>query len=204
MDRADYKRDLKDRQERLNLVQQAMLRQNERGIVVFEGWDAAGKGSTIRRIAWCLDPRSLHVWSISAPTQAEINGHWLKRAYREINEFEWSLAEEGYWIVKIFLDISPETQLHRLKSRLEAPTKRWKLTEEDIRNRSRWDAYKVAYNEMIETCSPKHAPWHVIDANSKQEARIACFDQIIARFSQGLDIEPPDVSPMIRTYLKNA
>ncbi len=79
-----------------------------------------------------------------------------------------------------------------------------KLTEEDIRNRSRWDAYKIAYNEMIETCSPKHAPWHVIDANSKQEARIACFDQIIARFSQGLDIEPPDVSPMIRTYLKNA
>ena len=242
MDRADYKRDLKDRQERLNLVQQAMLRQNERGVVVFEGWDAAGKGSTIRRIAWCLDPRSLHVWSISAPTEAEVNGHWLKRfwtripsrgdisifdrswygrvlvervegfaseaewrrAYREINEFEWSLAEEGYRIVKIFLDISPETQLHRLKSRLEAPTKRWKLTEEDIRNRSRWDAYKVAYNEMIETCSPKHAPWHVIDANSKQEARIACFDQIIARFSQGLDIEPPDVSPIIRTYLKNA
>ena len=242
MDRADYKRELKDRQEQLNLVQQAMVRQNERGIIVFEGWDAAGKGSTIRRIAWCLDPRTFHVWSIAAPSEAEINGHWLKRfwtripsrgeigvfdrswygrvlvervegfaskeewkrAYREINEFEWSLAEEGYKIVKLFLNISAETQLHRLKSRLDTPTKRWKLTEDDIRNRSRWDAYEDAYAEMMETCSPQHAPWVKIDANSKQEARIACFDQILSRFSEGLDITPPDVSPMIRTYLKNA
>lgn len=242
MDRGAYKKALKQRQERLNLVQQAMVRQGERGIIIFEGWDASGKGSTIRRIAWCLDPRTLHVWQISAPTILEQNGHWLKRfwtrlpgrseigifdrswygrvlverveafatenewkrAYREINEFEWSLAEEGYRIVKLFLDISKETQLHRLQSRLETPRKRWKLTEEDIRNRQKWSAYQSAYDEMLTTCSPAHAPWHKIDANSKKDARLACFDLILERFSEGLDIEPPEVSPVVRDYLKDA
>lgn len=241
MDRAEYKKEMDARQEQLNLVQQAMIRQNERGIIVFEGWDAAGKGSTIRRIAWCVDPRPLHVWSIAAPSEAEVNGHWLKRfwtripsrgeigvfdrswygrvlvervegfasetewkrAYREINEFEWSLAEEGYKIVKLFLDITPETQLERLRARLETPTKRWKLTEDDIRNRSRWSDYEKAYDEMLNTCSPAHAPWHKIDANSKKRARLECFDRILECFSKGLNVEPPDVSPMVRSYLKD-
>lgn len=240
MDRGEYKNALKARQERLNLLQQAMVRQNERGIIVFEGWDAAGKGSTIRRIAWCLDPRNLHVWRIGAPTEPESNGHWLKRfwaripsrgeigifdrswygrvlvervegfareeewrrAYQEINEFERSLAEEGYRIVKFFLDISRETQLHRFKSRLDTPTKRWKLTEEDIRNRSHWDEYEAAFADMMELCSPEHAPWIRIDANSKKDARLVCFDHILDRFGRDIDVEPPEVSPMVLDYLK--
>ena len=242
MERGDYKKALNERQERLNLVQQAMVRQGERGIIVFEGWDAAGKGSTIRRIAWCLDPRTLHVWQISAPTSTELNGHWLRRfwtripsrgeiaifdrswygrvlvervegfateeewnrAYREINEFESSLAEEGYRIVKLFLNISQETQLHRFKHRLEVPTKRWKLTPDDIRNRSRWDEYDSAYSNMTDACSPSFAPWYKINANSKKDARLACLDHIIARFSEGLNITPPDVDPLVLGYLKDA
>lgn len=241
MDRATYKKALKEKQERLNLVQQAMVRQNRRGIVVFEGWDAAGKGSTIRRIAWCLDPRTLHVWSIAAPSEPESATHWLKRfwdrvpadgeiaifdrswygrvlvervegfakevewqrAYREINEFEQILSDEGYQLVKIFLDISPETQLHRFKARLETPAKRWKLTEEDIRNRSNWQAYERAYSEMMDKCSPVYAPWHRVDANSKKEARLACLDLILDRFADGLDVSPPTVTPLIAAYLAN-
>lgn len=242
MDRGDYKNALNARQEQLNLVQQAMVRQGERGIIVFEGWDAAGKGSTIRRIAWCLDPRTLNVWQISAPTPQELDGHWLRRfwtripsrgeitifdrswygrvlvervegfateeewnrAYREINEFESTLAIEGYRLVKLFLNISRETQLHRFKKRLEVPTKRWKLTPDDIRNRSKWDEYEAAYSKMIDACSPNFAPWHMINANSKKEARLACLDHIIACFSEGLNIAPPDVDPLVRKYLKGA
>lgn len=240
MKRRAYEKRLKELQEALNLLQQAMVRQRRSGIVVFEGWDAAGKGSVIRRIAWCLDPRTLRVRQIGAPNEAERRQHWLQRfwtgvpqsgeialfdrswygrilvervegfaeeaawqrAYDEIVAFERSLVDEGFRLVKLFLDITPETQLERFRSRFETPAKRWKLTEEDIRNRARRDDYARAYAEAFERTSIEGAPWHRVDMNDKLAGRIACFELILAELGRGVDIAPPDVPPAVATYFE--
>ena len=92
-----------------------------------------------------------------------------KRAYNEINAFERTLSDEGVRIVKLLLEISLETQFERFRARYENPEKRWKLTEEDIRNRARYDDYTVAYDEMVKRTDERHAPWHRIDANDKRK-----------------------------------
>ena len=80
----EYQDRLKQMQSRLPLIQQAFAREGLRGIVVFEGWDAAGKGGVIRRISWSMDPRTLLVWPISAPDCREREEHWLQRFWKRI------------------------------------------------------------------------------------------------------------------------
>lgn len=238
MRREDYEKKLAALQRQLVLLQHAYGRQGRRGLVVLEGWDAAGKGGLIRRIAWALDPRSLKVWQTSAPNHEERRQHWMqrfwtklplsgeiaifdrswygrvlvervegfaekaewRRAYTEINDFEQSLAHEGYRIVKLFLDISPETQLARFRDRYEDPTKRWKLTEEDIRNRSRWAEYQEANSDMLHRTSSDWAPWVRIAADDKDAARIAGFEAIIDVLGKDVDVTPPDVPAIVHAF----
>lgn len=94
-----------------------------------------------------------------------------ERAYGEINQFEKLLIDDGVKIIKIFLKISKEEQLKRFKDRLEDPYKVWKITPEDIRNRAKWDDYEKAYERMIEETDKKHARWHVVETDDKDEAR---------------------------------
>lgn len=245
MDKAAYKSRLKELQKRLNLLQHAMARQGLSGIVVLEGWDAAGKGGVIRRIAWALDPRHLKVWSIGAPSPAEKRQHWLKRfwqrlpdegeiavfdrswygrvlvepiegfasreeaarAYREINEFENMLTDEGLRMVKLFLDITPQTQYRRFEKRFRSPQKRWKMTREDLRNRARWREYEEAYERMIAETSTPAAPWVRIDANEKRAARLACLEEILKVLGAGIDVTPPPADPEVKAFFddrKNA
>lgn len=96
---------------------------------------------------------------------------WM-RAYQEINAFESQLLEHGIVLVKFWLHVSPEEQLRRFKERQQVAYKRHKITEEDWRNREKWDAYKLAVNDMIAKNSPEHAPWTIIPANDKKRARI--------------------------------
>jgi len=229
---------LTDRQHRLVLVQRAYTRQGRSAVVVLEGWDAAGKGGLIRRIAWATDPRALRVWSIGAPADGERREHWMqrfwqrvprsgeiavfdrswygrvlverveqlteeaawRRGYAEINQFEQTLTDEGVRLVKLFLDISMETQFERFRARFDDPTKRWKLTEEDLRNRARWEEYEKAHKDMLKHCSPPAAPWVTIDANHKRTARIAAFDAIIEAIGRDVDVEPPEALPLIKAF----
>lgn len=94
-----------------------------------------------------------------------------KMAYDEINQFEKLLIDDGVIIIKFFLKISKEEQLRRFEDRLKDPYKQWKITKDDIRNRSKWDKYIEAVDEMIEKTDTKTCPWHVIETDDKDEAR---------------------------------
>ncbi|KZD00887.1 polyphosphate kinase 2 family protein [Oceanibaculum pacificum] len=118
-----------------------------------------------------------------------------KRAYREINEFERQLTDDGVRLVKLFLHITPDEQLQRFRDRLENPLKRWKLTYEDFRNRARWTDYEEAIEDMIEKTSTADSPWHVIPANSKNFARIAGIRIITDRLGRGIDTTPKPLTP---------
>ena len=95
-----------------------------------------------------------------------------KRAYREINEFERLLVEDGALIIKIYLHITKEAQLDRFKRREADPLKHWKITEEDWRNRRKWDEHNAAAEEMFEQTSTEFAAWTVFEANFKWYARL--------------------------------
>lgn len=211
------KEKLKNLQLKMLRIQQGIFHKGERMIVVFEGIDAAGKGGAIRKITANLDPRSIHVHPIGAPTREEQGKHYLYRfwtklpapgmiaifdrswygrvlvervenltpkkrwqaAYDEINQFEKLLTDDGVKIIKFYLKISKQEQLKRFEERLKDPYKQWKITPEDIRNRSKWSAYQKAHQDMILKTNTKNAPWHVIETDNKDEARSKVLELIV-------------------------
>lgn len=94
-----------------------------------------------------------------------------KRAYKEINEFERLLTDDGVKIIKICLKISKEEQLKRFEERLKDPYKAWKITKDDIRNREKWDKYMEAYDDMFRETNTDYCKWHVVETDDKGEAR---------------------------------
>ncbi len=94
-----------------------------------------------------------------------------ERAYSEINQFEKMLTDDGVKIIKICLQISKKEQLKRLEERLKDPYKQWKITKDDIKNRSHWNQYQKAYEEMLKWTDTKSSPWHVVKTDNKEEAR---------------------------------
>lgn len=111
-------------------------------------------------------------------------GEW-KRAYGEILDFENSLSDEGVILIKIWLHISPEEQLKRFEARRDNPLKRWKLTDEDWRNREKSGEYAAAAEEMFRRTEGRFAPWHVIPAESKRYARVAVIRTVIEAIEAG-------------------
>jgi PPK2 family polyphosphate:nucleotide phosphotransferase len=109
-----------------------------------------------------------------------------KRAYREINEFERLLADDGAVILKFYLHITKQEQLDRFKKRQSTPEKRWKINEEDWRNREKWDEYNQAAEEMFGLTSTKAAPWNVIGANYKWYVRLRVLKLIIQQLEKAL------------------
>lgn len=96
---------------------------------------------------------------------------WM-RAYGEINDFEEDLIEHGTLVLKYWLQISPEEQLRRFEERQKIPYKRFKITEDDWRNREKWDSYQTAVSDMVDRTSTGKAPWTLVEANDKYYARI--------------------------------
>jgi len=103
------------------------------------------------------------------------HANWT-RAYLEINDFEEQLTRAGVVVQKFWLQISNEEQLARFQAREDTPYKRYKITEEDWRNREKWDEYREAVNEMLARTSAQHAPWHLIAGNDKKFARIQVLE----------------------------
>jgi polyphosphate:AMP phosphotransferase len=101
-----------------------------------------------------------------------------QRAYDEINDFEDQLVERGFYVAKFWLHISPEEQLARFQARENTPEKAHKITEEDYRNRDRWDAYVEAVDQMVVRTSSSDAPWHIIGANDKYTARLEVLEHV--------------------------
>ena len=109
-----------------------------------------------------------------------------QRAYREITEFEAELTDFGIILIKFWLAISPEEQLERFKKRERTPYKQYKLSDEDWRNRAKWDAYEAAACEMIERTATRHAPWVLVEANDKDYARLKVLKTIVSKLRSEL------------------
>lgn len=205
-----YEEQLERLQGELHLVHRGLRERGVSTVLVFEGWDAAGKGGAIRRLVSALDARSVRVHPVAAPTDEEKAQHYLwrfwrnlpragqvaifdrswygrvlveriegfaseaewRRAYGEINAFERQLADHGVILLKFWIHISPEEQLARFKLREETPYKRWKLTDEDWRNRAQWGIYEQAVHDLVERTSTKTAPWVLVEGNDKRYARV--------------------------------
>ncbi|MEG3988426.1 polyphosphate:AMP phosphotransferase [Microcoleus sp. S28C3] len=212
----EYKEQLREEQTRFGKLQQSIYEDKIPVLVMFEGWDAAGKGGAIKRLTDVLDPRSYTVNAFGAPTDEEKAHHYLwrfwqrlptagkisiydrswygrvlvervegfaaepewRRAYQEINEFEEQLTSFGCVLVKFWLHISPDEELKRFTERQNNPFKQYKLTEEDWRNREKWNYYEVAVNQMIQRTSAPAAPWTLIAANNKYYARVKVIQTV--------------------------
>jgi polyphosphate kinase 2 (PPK2 family) len=109
-----------------------------------------------------------------------------KRAYAEINDFEEQLVEHGMVLVKYWLHISSDEQLARFKAREETPHKRWKITDEDWRNRERWADYDRAVNDMVQQTSTLHSPWTLVEGNDKRFARVKVIRTLCAQLEGAL------------------
>ena len=109
------------------------------------------------------------------------------RAYSEINDFEHELSDAGVIVVKFWLQISEEEQLKRFKEREKIEFKRFKITQEDWRNREKWDDYQVAICDMVERTSTANARWTLVEANDKNYARIKILRTLCERLEAELD-----------------
>jgi len=216
IDPQEYRQRLRRAQANLDRLHNAMYQQRIPAAVLFEGWDAAGKGGAIKRLVMPLDPRGYEVVPSGAPNDIERAHHHLwrywnkvpkaghltvfdriwygrvlvervegfctqeewRRAFREINEYEEQLVESGEILLKFWLHIDQDEQLRRFEERENIKEKQWKITDEDWRNRAKWDQYAEAVDEMLLRTSTTYAPWTVVEANQKQFARIKVIETV--------------------------
>ena len=217
MEKDEYSDRVQKLQARLSELHNELYRYRIPVVLVFEGWDAGGKGGAIKRLTQALDPRGYAVNPIAAPNDIEKAHHYLwrfwtkmpkaghiaifdrswygrvmvervegfckeqdwKRAYREINEMESELATAGDIVLKFWLQIDKDEQERRFKERQETPEKQWKITDEDWRNRAKWDEYEKAVDEMLVRTSTSYAPWIIVEANNKYFARTKVIETVL-------------------------
>jgi polyphosphate kinase 2 (PPK2 family) len=109
-----------------------------------------------------------------------------QRAYREINEFEEQLHDYGIVILKFWIHISKEEQLKRFDQRKKTPFKKHKITDEDWRNRKKWDQYSLAINDMVNRTSTENASWTLVAGNDKRFARIQVLKTVCNALKEAL------------------
>lgn len=110
-----------------------------------------------------------------------------QRAYNEINEFEKELSDWGAVVLKFWVQIDSDTQLARFTDRQNTPEKQWKITDEDWRNREKWDLYETAIDEMLQKTNTSHAPWHILESVDKKYARIKALKIVVDALRKACD-----------------
>ena len=218
LDRDEYKEALDKKQDRIRELEHELYMRRIPVVIVYEGWDAAGKGGNIKRLTRNLDPRGYQVIPVAAPNDIEKAHHYLwrfwmempkaghiaifdrswygrvmvervegfctveewRRAYREINEMEQHITNFGTILIKFWVHIDKEEQLRRFQEREKQEHKKWKITDEDWRNREKWDQYKNAVEELLFRTSTPYAPWTIVESNCKWYARIKALDTVIS------------------------
>ena len=220
----EYREQLKKLQAKLGMLHNRLYRKRVPVVIVYEGWDAAGKGGNIKRLTGAMDPRGFEVHPVASPEPHEKARHYLwrfwtnlpkdghiaifdrswygrvmverlegfcsendwQRAYYEMNEFEQELHNWGAVVLKFWVQIDKDTQLQRFTDRQNTPAKQWKLTEEDWRNREKWDAYEAAVDEMLQKTSTTYAPWHILESVDKKYARIKALKIVTNALEEAL------------------
>jgi PPK2 family polyphosphate:nucleotide phosphotransferase len=136
------------------------------------------------------------------PPQSKPQQFWPQR-FRQINQFEQYLSENGVVVLKFFLNVSKAEQKKRFLERLEEPEKHWKFSAQDVIERQYWDAYQNAYEDMFNHTSTEAAPWYVIPADRKWVTRLVVSDIICARL-RSLNLAYPQLSNEQKAQLKVA
>jgi polyphosphate kinase 2 (PPK2 family) len=214
-------------------------------IIIFEGWDAAGKGTAINLLTSRLDPRGFKLYPIQAPRTFETHLPWLwrfwqktpnygemaifdrswygrllvervegltpaaewRKGYRDIVDFERTLADDGYVITKFFLHISKKEQERRFKRLEKDPLKSWHVQPEDWEHHSKYKDYVVAIEEMLERTDTEWGPWTIVEATDRRWARIKIFQTIIRRLEEALTergFELPEQEPFPEAEMEGA
>jgi PPK2 family polyphosphate:nucleotide phosphotransferase len=136
------------------------------------------------------------------PDRLKGRGIWDRR-FKHINNWEAYLVDQGYSIVKLFLNVSKEEQRLRFLARIDEPEKNWKFSAGDAKERTYWDDYQAAFSEVLTHTSTKAAPWYVIPADRKWFARVAA-GAVIADALIRLDPQYPDVGEQAKAALQEA
>ena len=185
-------------------------------IILFEGWDAAGKGTSIQNLTAKLDPRGFKLYPIRAARTYESRRPWLwrfwlkipgkgewaifdrswygrtmvervedliperswRRAYRDIVNFERTLADQGYLLIKFFLHISREEQKRRFDKLIADPLTAWQVLPEDWEHHKHYDNWRLAYEETFERTETEWGPWTIVEATNRRYTNVKIFETI--------------------------
>jgi polyphosphate kinase 2 (PPK2 family) len=216
LSKKEYKAQLPRLQRTLYDLETAAWKAGIPSIILFEGWDAAGKGTTISTLTQRLDPRGFKLHPIRAARTYEIMRPWLwrfwlklpnygemaifdrswygrvvvervegltpdrewQKAYRDIVDFERTVHDDGYVLVKFWLHISREEQARRFKELSKDPLKSWHVTDEDWDHHWKYDQYLVAVEEMLERTETEWGPWTIVEATNRWWARTKVINTI--------------------------
>jgi polyphosphate kinase 2 (PPK2 family) len=194
-------------------------------VVLFEGWDAAGKGTSINLLTQRLDPRGFKLYAIQGPRTYETHMPWLwrfwlklpnygemaifdrswygrvlvervekfcskdewRKGYRDIVDFERTIADDGYVVIKFFLHISKKEQRRRFKKLEKDPLESWHVQPEDWEHHRKYEQYVIAIEEMLERTDTEWGRWTIVEATDRRWARVKIFETIIRRLEEALE-----------------
>jgi polyphosphate kinase 2 (PPK2 family) len=225
LSKKEYKKQLPRLQRRLYDLETAAWKAGVPSIILFEGWDAAGKGTAIQTLTQRLDPRGFKLYPIRAARTFEKMHPWLwrfwlklpnygemaifdrswygrvlvervegltserdwRKAYRDIVDFEQTLSDDGYVLVKFWLHIDKKEQRRRFKLLEKDVLKSWQVTDEDWEHHRNYDEYLLAVEEMLERTETEWGPWTIVEATNRWWTRVKIFNTIIDALTTRLD-----------------
>jgi polyphosphate kinase 2 (PPK2 family) len=225
LSKKEYKARLPYLRDRLYDLQKACWDAGVPSVILFEGWDAAGKGTSINLLTQRLDPRGFKLYAIQEARTYEKHMPWLwrfwlklpnygqmaifdrswygrvlvervegltpeqawRKGYRDIVEFEHTIADDGCVVVKFFLHISKKEQRRRYKKLEKDPLESWHVQPEDWEHHRKYDQYLEAIEEMLERTDTEWGPWTIVEATNRRWTRAKIFETIIRRLEEALE-----------------
>ena len=222
--KSDYKQLMPVLRNQLYAMQKASWDAGIPVIIIFEGWDAAGKGTSIQTLTSRLDPRGFKLYPIRAARTHEKKHPWLWRfwlkipgkgewaifdrswygrvlverveqlipeskwriGYRDIVDFERTLADDGYLIIKFFLHISRSEQRQRFEKLAKDPMEAWHVQPEDWEHHRQYDDWLLAYEEMFERTDTEWGEWTIVEATDRRFTRVKIFQTLIKALEERL------------------
>lgn len=232
LDKQTYKNVIPLLSARLYEVQKASWDAHLPIVIIFEGWDAAGKGTSIQRLTESLDPRGFKLYPIRAARTYEKKHPWLwrfwsklpargewaifdrswygrvmvervenlvpetewRRGYRDIVDFERTIADDGTLILKFFMHISKYEQKSRFEKLIKDPLSAWHVTNEDWDHHRHYDEWFTAYEEALENTDTEWGSWTIIEATDRRHSRVKIFTRIIRTLEERLNLPPLNLS----------
>jgi polyphosphate kinase 2 (PPK2 family) len=231
--KSEFKSRLPYLRNRLYDLQKACWDANIPSVILFEGWDASGKGSSVNLLTQRLDPRGFKLYAIQGPRTYEKHMPWLWRfwlklpnygqmaifdrswygrvlvervegftpeeewrtAYRDIADFERTIADDGYVVVKFFLHISKQEQKQRFKQIQKDPLESWRIQPEDWEHHGKYDEYVTAIEEMLARTDTEWGPWTIVEATDRYWTRAKIFETINKRLESALEMRGQPLPP---------